>query len=215
MIITKDKTVINSPPSSVTAHSGMLLQNPTALILSTISCGNVVEVNPPVPAAPMARDTMPCTMSKTASISSRPYCTAAFARTNRMNSFSACSGLRASAKLPQVFTTPTAKNSTSRPRPMAVIALCTFSMTFHTPPPLKSASPCVRSCQISASFSFQVLSAAFRLSMIHEFSPMRLHPLPHRSVRFFHTHATPINARISRAKVITSPPASVRKPWLL
>ena len=79
MIITKDKTVINSPPSSVTAHSGMLLQNPTALILSTISCGNVVEVNPPVPAAPMARDTMPCTMSKTASISSRPYCTAAFA----------------------------------------------------------------------------------------------------------------------------------------
>ncbi len=51
--------------------------------------------------------------------------------------------------------------------------------------------------------------------MIHEFSPIRLHPLPYRSVRFFHTHTTPINARISRAKVITSPPASVRKPWLL
>ena len=28
-------------------------------------------------------------------------------------------------------------------------------------------------------------------------------------------YATPISARISRAKVITSPPASVKKPWLL
>ena len=131
--------------------------------------------NPPVPAAPMARDTMPCTMSKTANISSRPYCTAPFASTNRMNSFSACSGLRASTKLPQVLTTPAAKNSTSRPRPMAVIALWTFSMTFQMPPPLKSARPCVRSCQISASFSFHVLSAELRLSMIHEFSPMCFH----------------------------------------
>lgn len=115
MIITKDSTVMTSPPSKVTAHRGMDSQKPTSSIFSTISAGRVVSLPPEMPAWVMMVLTMPCTTENRASISSNPWPTAALARMNRINSFSAVSGRRASAKLPQVRTTPTAKNSTRSP----------------------------------------------------------------------------------------------------
>ena len=70
--MTKDSTVMSRLPIKVTAHSGMLSQNPQALIVSTSSCGSVVPPMPEAPDAPMTWATMPCTMSNTASIRSRP-----------------------------------------------------------------------------------------------------------------------------------------------
>ena len=123
-------------PMSVTAHSGMLSQNPQALMISTSSCGSVVLPIPLAPAVPMTCEIMPCTMSNTASIRSMPKSTAAFASTKRMNSLRACSGFLTSTKLPQVLTTPAAKNSTSSPYPMACNAPWMPVMTPHTAPPL-------------------------------------------------------------------------------
>ena len=103
---------------------------------------------------------------KTASMRSRPYPTAAFASTKRMNILNAASGRFRSARLEQVLTTPTAKNKTSRPYPMAFRAPLMSSMTCQIPPPLKVAGSWVSSVQISASLSFHVSSAEFKLSII-------------------------------------------------
>ena len=48
-IMMKDSTVMNRPPSRVTAHKGMLSQKPTLLILSMISCGSVAPLLPDKP----------------------------------------------------------------------------------------------------------------------------------------------------------------------
>ena len=66
-------------PISVTAHSGMLSQNPQALIVSMSSCGSVVLPMPLAPDALITRAIMPCTISNTASIRSMPKSTAALA----------------------------------------------------------------------------------------------------------------------------------------
>jgi len=79
------------------------------------SCGSDTLLIPELPDWVMMVDTMPCTMENTASINSSPYVTAPLASAKRMNSLSACSGFLTSAKLPQVFITPMAKNSTSSP----------------------------------------------------------------------------------------------------
>ena len=42
IIIMKERTVINSPPISVTAHNGMLSKNPHSSIVVIISEGRVV-----------------------------------------------------------------------------------------------------------------------------------------------------------------------------
>ena len=88
------------------------------------------------PDALITREIMPCTISNTASIRSMPKSTAALASTKRMNSLRACSGFFTSTKLPQVLTTPAAKNSTSSPYAMACSAPWMPVMTLHTAPPL-------------------------------------------------------------------------------
>jgi len=65
-----------------------------------------------------------------------------------------------------VVTIPITKNSTSRAQPMAWSAPLIPWMTVQTPPPLNSSGVVLRSCQISASFPFQVPRAEFRLSTI-------------------------------------------------
>ena len=61
----KDKTVISSPPISVTAHSGMLSQKPTLLMASINFCGSDTLLIPELPDWVMMVDTMPCTMENT------------------------------------------------------------------------------------------------------------------------------------------------------
>ena len=61
---------------------------------------------------------------------------------------------------------PMTKNSTSKAQPMAWSAPLIPWMTVQTPPPLNSSGVVLRSCQISASFPFQVPRAEFRLSTI-------------------------------------------------
>ena len=68
--------------------------------------------------------------------------------------------------LPAVLTTPTRKNSTSNAVPTAFNAPLIDTITFQIVPPLKAWGDCVRSVQISASFSFHILRAKSRLSMI-------------------------------------------------
>ena len=67
-----DRTVINSPPISVTAHSGMLSQKATLLMASINSCGSDTLLMPELPDCVMMVDTMPCTIENTASINSSP-----------------------------------------------------------------------------------------------------------------------------------------------
>ena len=117
--MTKDSTVMSKLPMSVTAHSGMLSQKPQAVDGIDELLRQRGGADAACPAVPMTCEIMPCTMSNTASIRSMLKSTAAFASANRTNNLSACSGRRTSAKLPQVLTTPAAKNSTSSPYPMA------------------------------------------------------------------------------------------------
>ena len=58
-IIINASTVMNRPPSRVTAHKGMLSQNPTLLILSMISCGSVVPLLPDSPDFVIMVETIP------------------------------------------------------------------------------------------------------------------------------------------------------------
>ena len=156
MIMMNDSTVMKRLPISVTAHSGILSKKPQSSIADTISLGSVILSKLPIPDAFMMVLTIPCTISKSAIISSSPYVTTPFAIANLMKSFRACSGFFTSAKLPQVFTTPTTKKRTSSASPIAISAPCMSVITFHIAPPLKSSGDCVSSFHTSASLSFHV-----------------------------------------------------------
>ena len=119
IIIMNDKTVINSPPISVTAHNGILSKKPHSSIFVIISAGKVVWLGVPNPADVIIVEIVPCTILNRASISSRPQVITPLAMANLMNSFNACSGFLTSVKLPQVRTTPTTKKSTSKASPIA------------------------------------------------------------------------------------------------
>ena len=58
-IIMNASTVMNSPPISVTAHRGILSQNPTWLILSMIYCGSAASLFPDSPDLMMIVETIP------------------------------------------------------------------------------------------------------------------------------------------------------------
>ena len=72
MIITKDSTVINRLPISVTAHSGMLSKKLHSSTAVMISVGRMVSWGEPYPAALMMVDTTPWMMLSRPIISSRP-----------------------------------------------------------------------------------------------------------------------------------------------
>lgn len=72
MIIMKDSTVMNSPPMSVTAHSGILSKKPQSSTAVTISLGKTVCCAAPKPAACMMVEITPWAMLNRASISSIP-----------------------------------------------------------------------------------------------------------------------------------------------
>ena len=72
MIITKERTVINSPPINVTAQRGMLSKKPQSSTAFTISGGSTVCDAAPKPAADMMLEITPCTMLSRATISSMP-----------------------------------------------------------------------------------------------------------------------------------------------
>ena len=107
--------------------------------------------------------------------SSIPLSTAACATTKRTKHFSAISGFLSSVKLPQVFTTPMTKNSTSRAYATAFSPSLMFTITFQTLPPLKFSGVVLMSVQISPNLSFQVARALLRLSAIHEPVPVKHH----------------------------------------
>ena len=92
-------------------------------------------------------------------INSIPCVTTAFAKMNRTNSFTACSGFFKSVKLPQVFTTPITKNSTSKPVPIPCIAVLTLVIAVQIPPPLKFCGEVKIRFQSSVTLPFQVSSA--------------------------------------------------------
>ena len=110
----KLNTVMNSPPISVTAHSGILSKNPQSSTAFIISSGNTVSSVLPNPAVFIIVLVIPCTILKSAIINSNPYVTTPFAIAKRIKIFNACSGLFTSVKLPQVLTTPTTKKSTNK-----------------------------------------------------------------------------------------------------
>ena len=155
----KDSTVMNRLPIRVTAHSGMLSKKPQSSIACTIESGRVVFVAEPTPDDRMIVDMIPCAISNKASIRSIPYVTTPLAMANLINSFSACSGLLTSVRLPHVFTTPTRKNKTSSARPMPFTAPLICAITCHMPPPLKDCGDMVSNDHTSAIFVFHVSSA--------------------------------------------------------
>ena len=63
-IITKDSTVMSSPPISVTAQSGMESQKPTWLMASISSWGSVTALIPDTPDWLITVETIPCTIWK-------------------------------------------------------------------------------------------------------------------------------------------------------
>ena len=72
MIMIKDNTVMSKLPISVTAHNGILSQNPQFPMAATNSFGSTVPVMPDRPEAPMIDEMIPCTMENTKSIISIP-----------------------------------------------------------------------------------------------------------------------------------------------
>ena len=83
-----------------------------------------------------------------------------------------------STKLPQVFITPTTKNSTSSASPMACTAPWILTMTFQIVPPLKVSGDCVINCQISANLLFHV-SRVFSRFCTTQLSDKRFPPFAH------------------------------------
>ena len=118
-IMMNASTVMNRPPSRVTAHRGMLSQKPTLLILSMISCGSRRSAASRQAGLGNDGGNHPLNDFENGQHEVEAYPTAAFASTKRMNILNAASGRFRSARLEQVLTTPTAKNKTSRPYPMA------------------------------------------------------------------------------------------------
>ena len=148
--MTKDSTVINNPPIKVTAQRGIDSKNPQSSIAVLILSGKTVGDAPLMPEADIILLISPCVIENRLISSSRPWVTAAFARAKRIKSFSACSGFFTSVKLPQVLTTPTTKNSTNSPRPIALTALWILTITSQIAPPLNSSGLWVIGCHISA-----------------------------------------------------------------
>ena len=70
--MTSDSTQINSEPSRVTAHSGMLSKKPTSSMMDTISSGRAVSDMAVRPEASMMVDTAPWAMLNSAIINSKP-----------------------------------------------------------------------------------------------------------------------------------------------
>lgn len=70
--MTKDSTVMNSPPISVTAQSGIDSKKPQSSTAVTISAGNMVCEAAPKPAAFMMVSIVPWTIRNSAIISSKP-----------------------------------------------------------------------------------------------------------------------------------------------
>ncbi len=91
--------MINNPPIKVTAQRGMDSKNPQSSIAVLILSGKTVGVVPPMPEADIILLISPCVIENRLISSSSPWVTAAFARANRIKSFSACSGFFTSVKL--------------------------------------------------------------------------------------------------------------------
>jgi hypothetical protein len=72
IIMMKLSTVMNRPPSSVTAHKGIDAKKPVLLIASFMLSGSTVLFAPANPAAVIIRAIKPCTILKSAIISSKP-----------------------------------------------------------------------------------------------------------------------------------------------
>ena len=161
--MTSDSTQINNDPSRVMAHRGMLSRKPTSSMMVTISAGSVVAVSADSPEAVMMVEIIPWATWNSADISSMPWVTATWASTKRIKHLNTISGFFNSVKLEHVFTMPITKNSTSRAQPMAWSAPLMPVITVQTAPPLKFSGVVLTSVQISASLSFQVPRAEFRL----------------------------------------------------
>ena len=146
-------------------------------MMLAISSGSAVADMAVRPAESMIVVAMPWATRKAPVISSMPQVTAACASTKRMKHLNASSGFFISAKLPQVFTMPITKNSTSSAYPTAFNPPLIPTMTFQIPPPLKFSGDVVMSCQISSSLPFHISSAEFRLSMIQFPLPIQNHLL--------------------------------------
>ncbi len=147
---------MNSPPMSVTAHSGILSKKPQLLhggddLLGKTVCCAVTKACRIHNGRNNALDDIEQGQHQLHAIGD-----GAFGKANRINSFRCVFRLLTSAKEPQVFITPTTKNSTSSARPMACNAPWIFTITPQIVPPLKCCGLWVMSCQISDSFSFQV-----------------------------------------------------------
>ena len=155
--------VINSPPISVTAHKGILSQNPQFSIADTKSSGNTVSVADETPAAVIIEAIPLCTIPNKVVINSIPCVMTAFAKMNRTKSFTACSGFFKSVKLPHVLTTPITKNRTNKPVPRACIAVLTLVIAVQIPPPLKFCGEVRIRFHNSVTLAFQVSSAFCRL----------------------------------------------------
>lgn len=72
IIIMNDSTVMNSPPMSVTAHSGIDSKKPQSSMVVIISAGSVVCCGEEKPAELIMVEIVPCTMLNRESISSIP-----------------------------------------------------------------------------------------------------------------------------------------------
>ena len=104
---------MNKDPSSVTAQSGIDSKKPTSSMMLTILLGSSVADKADNPDESMIVETIPWATRNSIVMISIPQVTAACAKIKRIKHLNATSGFLISAKLPQVFTTPMTKNSTS------------------------------------------------------------------------------------------------------
>ena len=118
-INTKERTVINTAPNSVTAHNGIESKNPTFDNAFVTSSGIIVSVDVPKLTVVMTLVIMPCTILKIATIKSIPYVTNILAIANLRKSRNISSGLFSSLTLVHVLTNPNTKNKTSNAIPIA------------------------------------------------------------------------------------------------
>ncbi len=139
---------------------------PTASILSTISEGSSVTLPSAIPEWDMMVVTMPCTMEKSAVSKLHAGHNGSLCQCKTDKGFHYVFRLFHIREAPQVFTSPAAKNRTSRPYPMAFNPPLMFVITLQIAPPLKFSGLCVSSVQISASLSLQVCKAEFRFCTI-------------------------------------------------
>ena len=120
-----------------TAHSGMApssIPTPSMVVLTLVGMENSKAVPMELEAATFDMTLWIIVTKFTMSL--RQLFIRAFAMAKRTNTFTAVSGFLSSAKLPQVFITPTVKNRTRRAVPMAPKAPFMVVMTFQMAPPL-------------------------------------------------------------------------------